>query len=158
MGGPERTAEIMKTNYCLGFLFSFSGGPPVVVLVNKNRPAWMAGKLNGVGGRIEAGELPSVAMRREFNRSTGVDIAEWNPFAIVVVPDSKAQEGCEIFCFVAANDDEIFDIRSMTDEKVGIYETTDLSDALRNLNWLVPMAITRIGDWPSSEILRIEPI
>lgn len=142
----------MKTKYCLGFLFSFSGGPPVVVLINKNRPAWMAGKLNGVGGRIEAGELPSAAMRREFNEETGVDISEWTPFAQLIFPEA------EVFCFAAQDDDKIFDVHSMTDEKVGIYETTDLSDALRNLTWMIPMAITRLQDWPSGEILRIEPL
>ena len=38
----------------------------IVVLTHKNRPAWQAGKLNGVGGKIELLESPVAAMVREF--------------------------------------------------------------------------------------------
>lgn len=54
--------------FVLGFLFSEDGSR--VLLVWKNRPAWQNGKLNGVGGKIEPGETPLQAMKREFLEET----------------------------------------------------------------------------------------
>jgi len=40
------------TAYCLGFAFYRSRRK--VVLIRKTKPDWQRGKLNGVGGKIEA--------------------------------------------------------------------------------------------------------
>jgi hypothetical protein len=61
----------VKDRYVLGFVFSEDSSR--VLLVWKNRPAWQAGKLNGIGGKIEAGETPLQAMQREFREETLVD-------------------------------------------------------------------------------------
>lgn len=58
----------VKHRYVVGFLFSEDESR--VLLVLKNRPAWQEGKLNGVGGKIEAGETPLQAMEREFKEET----------------------------------------------------------------------------------------
>jgi 8-oxo-dGTP pyrophosphatase MutT (NUDIX family) len=58
----------VKHRYVVGFLFSEDESR--VLLVWKNRPAWQDGKLNGVGGKIEAGETPLQAMEREFKEET----------------------------------------------------------------------------------------
>lgn len=44
-----------------------------VLVIWKNRPAWQAGKLNCIGGKIEENELPIVAMQREFLEETNYD-------------------------------------------------------------------------------------
>ena len=46
----------MFTEYVVGLLFSPDRN--TVVLINKTKPDWQAGKLNGVGGKIEEGESP----------------------------------------------------------------------------------------------------
>jgi 8-oxo-dGTP diphosphatase len=51
-------------SFVLGFLFTPDRSQ--VALLVKNRPAKLAGRLNGLGGAIEAGETPSAAMAREF--------------------------------------------------------------------------------------------
>jgi len=61
----------VKHRYVVGFLFSEDQSR--VLLVWKNRPAWQNGKLNGVGGKIEAGETPLQAMEREFKEETYFD-------------------------------------------------------------------------------------
>ena len=43
-------------NYCAGFLFDPE--KELVVLIEKQKPAWQKGKLNAVGGKIEQGETP----------------------------------------------------------------------------------------------------
>jgi 8-oxo-dGTP pyrophosphatase MutT (NUDIX family) len=58
----------VKHRYVVGFLFSQDESK--VLLVWKNRPAWQNGKLNGIGGKIEAGETPLQAMEREFKEET----------------------------------------------------------------------------------------
>jgi 8-oxo-dGTP diphosphatase len=50
--------------YVAGFLFDSKREN--VVLIRKNKPEWQADKLNGVGGKIEDGEVPAAAMFREF--------------------------------------------------------------------------------------------
>ena len=57
-----------KDRYVLGFVFSEACDR--VLLMWKNRPAWQAGKLNGIGGKIEAGETAQHAMEREFTEET----------------------------------------------------------------------------------------
>ncbi len=59
-------------NYVAGFLFE----PYMerVVLIQKEKPTWQKGRLNGVGGKMELGETPLQAMQREFREETGLDI------------------------------------------------------------------------------------
>jgi len=52
----------MKTKYVVGFRFCGEQ----VLLLRKQRPAWQNGKLNGVGGKIERGETPMLAMACEW--------------------------------------------------------------------------------------------
>ena len=63
--------DIYQYNYVVGFLFKEDKSS--VVLIRKDRPAWQAGKLNGVGGKIEPNESAIDAMVREFREETSVD-------------------------------------------------------------------------------------
>jgi 8-oxo-dGTP pyrophosphatase MutT (NUDIX family) len=55
--------------YVVGFCFDFNHEN--VLLICKNRPDWQAGRLNGLGGKIEDGESPLTAVGREFAEETG---------------------------------------------------------------------------------------
>lgn len=59
----------VEVQYVLGIMFSED--EERVLAIWKNRPDWQAGKLNGIGGKIEDGETPIEAMRREFREETG---------------------------------------------------------------------------------------
>lgn len=48
-----------------------------VLLISKKRPAWQAGMLNGIGGKIEPGENPLQAMIRECKEECNLDIENW---------------------------------------------------------------------------------
>lgn len=123
--------------YVCGFLFSPERDR--VLLIRKNRPRWQAGRLNGVGGKIEPGETPLEAMRREFREETGLEIDDWQPVADLVLEGS-------IIHFFAAFDGAIGDARALTDEKLEIHPADALpKDVLGNLRVLVPLALDTTG-------------
>jgi len=58
--------------YVMGFIFNKAKDK--VLLVEKNKPDWMAGRWNGMGGKIgdnNKDETPLEAMRRECEEETG---------------------------------------------------------------------------------------
>lgn len=62
-------------NYCLGFLTNPEANH--VLLMEKHRPAWQAGRLNGIGGKPEGDEASVQAMERECLEETGLEVADW---------------------------------------------------------------------------------
>ena len=73
-----------KTEYVVGFLFSKERDR--VVLIQKNRPDWQSGDLNGVGGHVNPGETYAQAMRREFLEEAGLDVPDWEEVASAECP------------------------------------------------------------------------
>lgn len=128
-------------NYCLGFAFDHINGK-VLLLINKTKPSWQQGKLNGVGGKVEPGEHPVDAMVREFREETGLNTTalDWQKFCIM--------EGTDwiVHCFRANLN--IFEAKSITEEEVElvssywIYKTQgDKEDRLiSNIRWLIEMS------------------
>jgi 8-oxo-dGTP diphosphatase len=43
-----------------------------VLLIEKDRPEWMKGRLNLAGGKVEPGEKPAMAAIRELKEETGL--------------------------------------------------------------------------------------
>jgi 8-oxo-dGTP diphosphatase len=127
--------------YVCSFLFSLDRRS--VLLIRKNRPAWQAGKLNGIGGKIEASETPHEAARREFREETGLDLPE-SAFAHVLTlggPDDFGSgvpwEGHFYRAFGPVDD-----ARSLTDEAVEIHPTNPLPiDTIPNLHWIIPLLL-----------------
>jgi 8-oxo-dGTP diphosphatase len=66
--------------YVLALLFTEDRGR--VVLMHKTRPAWQAGRVNALGGKLAAGESPADAARREVREEAGVDVASWETFLV----------------------------------------------------------------------------
>lgn len=128
----------MKTSYCLGFAFNHYDD---VALIQKLRPAWQAGKLNGIGGHIEEGETATEAMVREFREETGRVTTEalWQPFTKMYTDTST------VFCFRAFNI-SLEGLKTMTDERVVIEPALperEYEPRLPNLSWLIPLAMDR---------------
>jgi 8-oxo-dGTP diphosphatase len=72
--------------YVLGFIFDQARDH--VLLINKLRPAWQCGKLNGIGGKVEPGESFPQAMIRECHEETGISTEarglEWQHVATLI--------------------------------------------------------------------------
>lgn len=123
-----------KQRYVCGLLFSEDKSE--VVLIQKNRPHWMLGKLNGVGGKIEEGEDTKDAMIREFFEEAGTSTLRWKYIGNIHAKDWEVNWFVD-FCRLP--------VITTTDEAVGWYRVSDILkgkwDMIPNLKWLIPLAI-----------------
>lgn len=87
------------TNYVVGFLFTQSKSE--CLLVKKNKPEFMKGLWNGIGGSINDGEFPITAMCREAKEEAGLDVI-WVQFAEIFRPDAH------IYCFWSESDKRLY--------------------------------------------------
>lgn len=144
----------MKREWVVGFLMDEEADR--VVLIRKNRPEWQAGKLNGVGGKVEPDD-PSIhaAMEREFIEETGVGVTGWFHFASLTW-----EEG--IVHFLRAFDSAaLLDAHTTTDEFVERHHIHTLAapgagrdNVTPNLLWLVPLAAHRHDSYDVIDVLE----
>jgi 8-oxo-dGTP diphosphatase len=128
----------MKQHYCLGFLFNRDRSSVVLVEKSKHRGLeWQRGKLNGPGGKVEPGETPEEAMRREFREEASLDVNNWRRFAGLYGPDYV------VHCFTAETREEVKVLRGEDDQEINFYLVRNLDQLaiLPNLLWLVPLAL-----------------
>jgi 8-oxo-dGTP diphosphatase len=132
--------------YVVGFMTDQDGEN--VVLIKKQTPAWQKGRLNGVGGNIEAGETSFEAMAREFREETGVDTApdDWKLIARLFNDEYE----CFFFHVVG----EPYDAQTTEDEEIIQYWTENLQvptknwPVIDNLRWLIPLCFDKFVVFP----------
>jgi 8-oxo-dGTP diphosphatase len=121
--------------YVLALLFDAAGDR--VVLMRRTRPAWQAGRVNALGGKLAAAESPADAARREVREEAGVDVATWEEFLVWEDPVYRMHA-------VRAFDDAALAARTMEDQPVFLAEARALPpEVIDNLRWLVPLALDR---------------
>lgn len=121
-------------NYVAGFLFDkFQRN---VLLIEKLKPEWQAGRLNGIGGKIEHDETPYKAMVREFKEEAGLAIPDWRQFARL------RGRTYVVYFFTATYPWDLTEAKAMTKEQLIVVPVNKIYDvrAIDNLKWLVPMA------------------
>lgn len=127
--------------YCLGF--AFTEDKQSVLLLPKNEPEWQRGLYNGVGGKVEDGELPRYAMVREFNEETGIEtgpLYPWYNFCLMMFP--KAQVNC--FSCTITSPPLVFTAQPKGNQKEipAWFPLKELPNNLvENVSWLIPMAL-----------------
>ncbi|HXE61100.1 MAG TPA: NUDIX domain-containing protein [Gemmatimonadaceae bacterium] len=121
--------------YVLALLFSADRRR--VVLIEKNRPAWQAGRVNALGGKLRGDETPQEAARREVREEAGVDVAAWERVLVWHDPVYTMH-------VVRAFDDAALGARTAEDQRVFLAAVDALpANAIDNLQWLVPLALDR---------------
>jgi 8-oxo-dGTP pyrophosphatase MutT (NUDIX family) len=91
------------------------------VFVEKTKPAWQAGLFNFPGGKIEPGETPLEACRREFREETGVDYSEWK------YKGEFYDNSNEFSVTVYYAKSEVFrDCRTMTEENIEFFRLGEI--------------------------------
>lgn len=127
-------------HYVLGFLIDASERH--VVLIRKSKPAWQAGRLNGIGGRIEAQELPFEAMARECEEETGRDWESWQEFLMMTRLDSPSLFLCHIYRAFVRKWDWPLAGRRIDEGLLDWFPIDPLpQECLSNVPWLVHMAL-----------------
>lgn len=141
------------TNYVVGLLFNTELSE--VCLIRKNRPAWQAGKLNGVGGHIESGEAAADAMTREFYEEAGLRISDWVQFARL--DGGTGEGGWSVYMFYAISGESP---NTKTDEPVGMYPVNFLGSltVMPNLRYFVPMVLNHISGEDSCRYFVIQEV
>jgi 8-oxo-dGTP diphosphatase len=108
-----------------------------VVLMRKTRPAWQAGRVNALGGKLMAGESALDAARREVQEEAGVDVPVWEEFLVWRDPVYHMHA-------VRAFDGAAHAARTAEDQAVFLAPVDELpAEAIENLRWLVPLALDR---------------
>lgn len=125
-------------NYVLAFMVNATKNQ--ILLIKKKRPAFQAGKMNGIGGKIEGDETPVEAIIREVEEETGIKTTEyeWANFGEMRLPD-----GGKVHLFKTFRDD-LENALSMTDEEVVVMDI-DYNVlkplVMPNLIWLIDVAM-----------------
>jgi 8-oxo-dGTP diphosphatase len=123
------------TEYVLGFLFDeFKEN---VVLIEKQKPDWQKGRLNGIGGKIEEGETPEEAMIREFREETGATVLYWRKYAVLEGKDFR------MYCFHSTDQKAFDEAKTMETETVHKKQVKllSMSRTIENLPWLIPLSL-----------------
>ncbi len=132
----EICKDLPKQEYVVGFIFSED--KKRVALIRKNRPAWQAGCLNGIGGKIDGEESPIHCMVRECEEETNahIPVSSWTPYAEFFGHWGK------VHVFSSTFNLEL--LESPESEPIEIHEVKDLHNQklTPNVLFLVPMALT----------------
>lgn len=133
-------------HYVLGF--AFNTPMDYVVLIQKNKPAWQKGCFNGVGGKVEPGEMPSDAMAREFEEETGIgsDGQEWNHVG------KMGGEGWDCQIYTRA-DDSLMAATTMEEETISVLPVEDVMNGKYKMISNIPFLIELCRD--SKEVKKV---
>lgn len=130
-------------DYVCGFMASRDGQ---LALVRKSKPEWQAGKLNGIGGKVEPGEWPHVAMVREWREETANSHDAWTQFATLRI------DADGVVHFYSAQVERMPGLMLSNDigEPIEIHSYASVfvrDDVIPNLNWLLPLAFEDQGHY-----------
>lgn len=152
---PAITITTMK-RFVLMFLFD----PTLtkVVCIRKNRPDWMAGKLNVPGGHVEESESDASAASREFFEETGLQFPQqkWQYFLRFNTHNWNG-EMVTLACFWGVSAD-FASVKTMEDEVVSIHDIQSLvgcSVVVKDTLWVLLMAQEFARRHPEDNMFRV---
>lgn len=121
--------------FSLGFIFNKTGER--VLLVHKQKPEWQAGKINGIGGKIEVGETPEDCIARETFEEARLTIL---PQAWIYL-GHKSEPSATIHIFMTMYEGDTSDAQKGDHEEVEWFPTDNLPEnCIPNLRWMIPFA------------------
>lgn len=132
----------MTVKYVLGFVLD--NKMERIALILKNRPDFLAGKWNALGGKVEEGKTEKEAVKREVEEESGLVIEEkdWQPVGVIQDNKDKEVDEFRVDVFYALTND-ISKAKTLTDEEVEVFY---ISDVLKkdNLTDHLPQIISTI--------------
>jgi 8-oxo-dGTP diphosphatase len=131
--------------------FIFSEDKRFVALIEKNKPPWQRGRLNGIGGKIEDGETPLETIVREVKEESDYETsaAQWAHYARMHGKHNDGDGGpFSVDCFATVGN--LGEIKSMEHEEIIIVNTDWLhrwqAKMIENLPWLLFLALDHLRD------------
>ena len=110
-----------------------------VVLMRKTRPAWQAGRVNALGGKLLPGESAAAAASREVREEAGVEVPEEAWWECLVWHDPVYR-----MHVLRAFHDAAGRAHTAEDQEVFLAAVDELpEESLDNLRWLIPLALDR---------------
>jgi len=126
---PTLSHEDHYRGWVLGFIFSHN--LKSVVLMKKTHPDWQAGRLNGIGGKIEPGESHRAAMWREGEEETGYDYDDWQ----YLRPFTSSKPGLYVHVFYGVGDVE--NVKTLTEEEIIVCDVNTILTVNRTSQKLI---------------------
>ena len=127
--------------YSLGVVFD--GSLEHVLLMHKTRPASQAGKVNGLGGKVESGEDSRTCVVREIKEESGLITvpADW-----VYAGAMRSDEWTiDVYGLVYTGSNS--DTKSIEEQRVEWFPVDALpQNGMSNLAWLVPFVRNKLLD------------
>lgn len=140
-GAPAVACIDSSTKYVVGLMFDESMSN--VALIRKNKPAWQAGLLNGIGGKVEYGETAVGAMMREFREEAGEIVVpeKWKHFCSMSGTNNDGEDFRIEFFYTIG---EPHKLTSMEAEHVEVKNAGSVCagdwKTVGNVPWLVALA------------------
>lgn len=110
----------MTKQYVLGF--AFDADRQNVVLIEKQRPDWQKGQMNGIGGKVEPSDASiKGAMIREFFEETGVqtELTDWHCYGQLTYAQDRTDPSYKAVVYLLRMfSDQVNDCSTVTDEEV----------------------------------------
>lgn len=130
-----------RKRYVVGFFIDRKARK--VLLIKKNRPEAWAGRMTGLGGKIEPGETPERAMQREFLEECGLNISTWKHTVFL-----DTQEFTLDFFVAFGNPHKA---RQMESEELVVASLDALPEAMfSNARWSLSMSLDERMQFPVS--------
>lgn len=123
-------------NYNLCFVFN--SDLTKVLLIHKNRPEWMNGLINGLGGKIEDGEDTLLSVIREVKEESNLNL---DKDSLMLITDVNSLD-FTMKVYACAYKGNIDDSKSLEDEEVEWFNVDNLPhNVIPNLFWMIPLSI-----------------
>lgn len=125
--------------YSLGFVFDASLRQ--VLLIHKNKPAAQAGKVNGLGGKVEPSEDSRACVMREIREEAGLSTAAdgW------LFAGTMRSKDWSVDVYGLAYSGNRTDAKTMEDQRVEWFPVDALpANRMSNLSWLVPFVKNKL--------------
>lgn len=131
----------VEVNYVVGLIFDVNGER--ILLIKKNKPEDLRGKLNGIGGKIEPNESVKAAIIREVVEEAGWRIppANWEYFLKLSAYYKEEIRNLYFFRTFQVLANKLYEQR--TAEELVVIPTANLwaQPVVNNLRWIIPLAL-----------------
>ena len=125
--------------YTLGFVFH--EGLDQILLIHKTHPEWQAGKVNGLGGKIEDGEDSASCITREIKEEAGL-VTEKDRWSLVGCMRGPTWSVDVLAYIYPGNPD---DATTQESEPVEWFDVDALpNNIIGNLTWLIPLTLDKL--------------